>query len=59
MSEIIYYGDCIDIMQSMQSESINMILADLPYGTTYAPWDSIIPLDKLWLAWKRIIKLLF
>jgi site-specific DNA-methyltransferase (adenine-specific) len=37
-------------------KSIDMILCDLPYGTTKNRWDSIIPFDKLWLEYKRIIK---
>lgn len=49
-------GDCLEIMATFPEASIDMILADLPYGTTYSPWDSRISLDGLWSAWKRVIK---
>ena len=40
-------GDCLDVMKDIPSKSIDMILCDLPYGTTQNQWDSIIPLDQL------------
>ncbi len=49
-------GDCLQEMQNIESGSIDMILADLPYGTTQNKWDSIIPLDELWKQYKRIVK---
>jgi len=49
-------GDCLEIMPKLPDKSIDMILADLPYGVTRNKWDSIIPLDKLWSEYKRIIK---
>ena len=49
-------GDCIDVMEAIPDKSIDMILCDLPYGTTQNKWDSIIPLDKLWNHYERIIK---
>jgi len=49
-------GDCLEIMKTIEDNSIDMILADLPYGTTNCKWDSIIPLDKLWKQYNRIIK---
>lgn len=52
----IYLGDCLDLMPQIQDQSIDMILCDLPYGTTRNHWDSIIPLDKLWAQYNRIIK---
>jgi len=52
----VYLGDCLDLMQSIPDKSINLILCDLPYGTTSCAWDSIIPLDKLWEQYERIIK---
>lgn len=48
--------DCLEGMQYIQDKSIDMILCDLPYGTTQNKWDSIIPLDKLWEQYERIIK---
>jgi len=52
----IFEGDCIDIMKQFPDNCIDMILCDLPYGTTQNKWDSIIPLDELWHEYKRIIK---
>lgn len=49
-------GDCLELMKDIPDASIDMILCDLPYGTTKNKWDSVIPLDKLWLQYKRIIK---
>ena len=49
-------GDCLDLMKDIPSGSIDMILADLPYGTTKNKWDSIIPLGKLWEQHERVIK---
>lgn len=49
-------GDCLELMEDLPNESIDMILADLPYGTTQNKWDVIIPLDKLWEQYERIIK---
>lgn len=53
----LFQGDCLDIMPLIPDKSVQLILADLPYGTTEAKWDSIIPLDKLWTEYKRILKL--
>jgi site-specific DNA-methyltransferase (adenine-specific) len=50
------HGDCLEIMKQIPNESIDMILCDLPYGTTACKWDSLVDLDKLWLEYKRIIK---
>lgn len=52
----IFEGDCIEIMKQFPDNCIDMILCDLPYGTTQNKWDSIIPLDVLWHEYKRIIK---
>ena len=49
-------GDCLEVMQSIPDESVNMILCDLPYGTTQNKWDSVIDLQKLWTEYERIIK---
>lgn len=49
-------GDCLEVMKEIPDKSIDMILCDLPYGTTRNRWDSIIPLDRLWLQYERIIK---
>jgi len=50
------HGDCLEIMKQIEDKSIDMILCDLPYGTTKCKWDVIIPFDKLWLEYERIIK---
>lgn len=53
----IYLGDCLDVMKQIDKESVDMILADLPYNMTKNKWDqNVIPLDLLWKEYKRIIK---
>lgn len=49
-------GDCLDIMPKIPDKSIDMVLCDLPYGTTQNKWDSVIDLNKLWKEYTRIIK---
>lgn len=51
------HNDCLIEMESIADGSIDMILCDLPYGTTSCKWDSIIPFEPLWEQYKRIIKL--
>lgn len=48
-------ADCFDVFPFIEDKSINMILADLPYGTTACKWDSILPIDKLWNEYRRIL----
>ncbi|MCK4968659.1 MAG: site-specific DNA-methyltransferase, partial [Candidatus Aenigmarchaeota archaeon] len=52
----IYNGDCLKLMSNIKDKSIDMILCDLPYGTTACKWDTIIPFNKLWEQYERIIK---
>jgi site-specific DNA-methyltransferase (adenine-specific) len=52
----IYLGDCLELMKYIPDKSIDMILCDLPYGTTACNWDTIIPFEPLWEQYKRIIK---
>jgi len=52
----IHLGDCLDLMSDIPDGSVDMILADLPYGTTACDWDSVIPLEPLWAHYKRVIK---
>lgn len=52
----IYCQDCLEGMQRIESGSVDMILCDLPYGTTACKWDVIIPFEPLWEQYKRIIK---
>ena len=54
----LYNGDCLEIMKGIEDKSVDMILCDLPYGnkTTACRWDTIIPFDKMWEQYNRIIK---
>lgn len=56
MSFELILGDCLIELQNIESSSIDLLLVDLPYGTTACRWDSIIPLDKLWPHYHRICK---
>ena len=49
-------GDCLELMKDILDGSVDMILADLPYGTTQNKWDSVIPLEPLWEQYERVIK---
>ena len=49
-------GDCLEVMKNIKDKSIDMILCDLPYGTTECSWDNIIDFEKLWVSYERIIK---
>ena len=55
MNKIIQ-GDCLEVMKQIPDKSIDMILADLPYGTTACKWDTIIPFEPLWKQYERVIK---
>ena len=55
-SGMLLFGDCLDWMPKIPDKSIDMILCDLPYGTTACKWDVIIPFEPLWEQYKRIIK---
>lgn len=52
----LFEGDCLDIMTYLPDHCIDMVLCDLPYGTTQNKWDSVIPLDKLWKRYNRVVK---
>ena len=52
----LFFGDCLIEMGKIADKSVDMILCDLPYGTTQNKWDVIIPLDELWKQYERIIK---
>jgi len=57
MSEVVLYlGDCLEIMSIIPDGSVDMILCDLPYGTTACKWDTVIPFEPLWKQYKRVIK---
>lgn len=52
----LWQGDCLELMKNISDKSIDMILCDLPYGTTACNWDIIIPFEPLWEQYERIIK---
>lgn len=52
----VYKGDCLKVMKRIADHSVDLILCDLPYGTTQNRWDSVIPLEKLWLEYRRVLK---
>jgi len=52
----LFLGDCLEILPSLPSGSVDLVAVDLPYGTTACDWDSIIPLDKMWGELSRICK---
>jgi site-specific DNA-methyltransferase (adenine-specific) len=57
MKQEVWFGDCLDLMRNIDTHSIDLILCDLPYAVTARQkWDVIIPFDKLWTQYKRIIK---
>jgi len=49
-------ADCFDVFPFIEDKSIDAIICDLPYGTTQNKWDSVLPLDKLWNEYKRVLK---
>ena len=52
----IYNKDCLEQMKEIQDHTVDMVLCDLPYGTTACSWDIIIPFEDLWKEYKRICK---
>lgn len=56
MSTQLYQGDCLELMKDIPDGSVDMVLADLPFGTTQNSWDSVVPLDPLWEQYHRICK---
>lgn len=50
----LHFGDCLDVLPTLATASVDMILADMPYGTTRAPWDSQIDLQRLWPELRRV-----
>jgi len=53
---LLMHGDCLDLMTTIENGSVDMILCDLPYGTTACKWDTVIPFWPLWAHYKRVIK---
>ncbi|WP_350461113.1 site-specific DNA-methyltransferase [Amaricoccus sp.] len=56
LRNVLYEGDCLDILARLPAGSVDMILCDLPYGTTQNKWDSVIDLGVLWKAYRRVAK---
>ena len=52
----LYNGDCLEVMKNIPDNSVDLILCDLPYGTTDCKWDTVIPFDLLWQQYDRVIK---
>ena len=52
----LWQGDCLELMKDIPYASVDMILCDLPYGTTACKWDTIIPFEPLWEQYERVIK---
>ena len=52
----LWQGDCLELMKDIPSKSVDMILCDLPYGSTKLKWDTIIPFEPLWEQYERVIK---
>ena len=53
---VMYLGDCLEVMAVLPDASVDMILCDLPYGTTACKWDTVIPFEPLWAQYRRIAK---
>ena len=54
--DTIYNMDCLEGMKQIPDGTIDAVICDLPYGTTDCAWDSVIPFDKLWEQYRRILK---
>lgn len=55
MRSVLVHADCFDVFPYIADKSVNLILCDLPYGVTNMKWDSVLPFDKLWKEYERII----
>lgn len=53
---MLYEGDCLEVLPRLTAGSVDLILCDLPYGTTQNKWDSVIDLDRLWTEYRRVLK---
>lgn len=56
MTAFLLQGDCLEMMKLIPDGSVDMVLCDLPYGTTQNKWDAVIPFDKLWAEYRRVGK---
>lgn len=53
-NSVLILADCLDAMRALPDASVDMVLCDLPYGTTRNKWDSVIPFDRLWSEYRRV-----
>lgn len=51
----VFEGDCLELLTTLPPASVHLVLCDLPYGTTQNRWDSVLPLDRLWAEWRRVL----
>lgn len=56
LTDALFEGDCLEILPFFPDQSVDLVLCDLPYGSTQNKWDSVIPLEPLWEQYKRILK---
>jgi predicted methyltransferase len=56
MSFDLYLGDCLELMKNIPDQSVDLVLCDLPYGTTACAWDAVIPFENLWSEYRRVTK---
>ena len=52
----LYNGDCLEVMKDIPDHSVDMVLCDLPYGTTACKWDAVIPFEPLWCLYEKVVK---
>lgn len=52
----LHLGDCLQVMKTLEPNSVDLILTDLPYGTTACKWDAVIPFEPLWEQYRRVAK---
>ena len=52
----LHQGDCLDVMKALDDHSVDLVLCDLPYGTTQNKWDSVIHLEELWKQYRRVVR---
>ena len=52
----LWFGDCLELMKNIPENLVDMVLCDLPYGTTACKWDTVIPFEPLWIEYKKVLK---
>lgn len=56
MKPVLHLGDCLEVMKGIPDASVDLVLCDMPYGTTACKWDAVIPFEPLWAQYKRVAK---